>query len=138
MRSDKEETVLTDNELIAEVFNANEILVIALFDGWVYDSERWIPPNIWIEKDVDGTNRSIQVRRHDKTFVSSFPTLKYDTSWDWIMPVWIKFRNLNCSYPRYEEWINSLQWYLYSSDEPKRFFERLVYAIKWYNENTKV
>lgn len=64
--------------------------------------------------------------------------LKYHKSWDWLMPVWIKFRNLEFSEDSqsdhdHRDWINSLQWYLFSSDEPKRFAERMVFAIKWYN-----
>lgn len=63
--------------------------------------------------------------------------MKYQTSWEWIMPVWIKFRNLNLDLEgEYGKWINSLQWYLFSSDEPKIFAERLAYAIKWYNSQS--
>lgn len=61
-------------------------------------------------------------------------TLRFHDSWDWIMPVWIKFRDLfEPPNTKHEDWINSLQWYLFSSDSPKRFAERLAYAIKWYN-----
>lgn len=66
--------------------------------------------------------------------------LKYHTSWEWIMPVWIKFRKIEAPIElekSFSEWLSSLGWYLYSSDEPIRFFERLVYAIKWYNEQKK-
>lgn len=59
--------------------------------------------------------------------------IKYHSSWDWLMTAWIKFRNLNIKGEEYDQWLDGLGWYLYSSDEPILFFERLVYAIKWYN-----
>jgi hypothetical protein len=62
------------------------------------------------------------------------PRLKYHSSWDWIIPVWIKFRKLELDNKYFSEWCNSLSWYLYSSDEPSRFAERLYYAIQWYNK----
>lgn len=58
---------------------------------------------------------------------------QYHTSWDFLMPVWIKFRNLNLDSKEYSEWCSGLGWYLYSSDEPSRFCERIAYAIQWYN-----
>jgi hypothetical protein len=64
----------------------------------------------------------------------SYEGMKYCTSWDWVIPVWIKFRKgWDGKDEKYGEWLDSLGWYLYSSDEPMRFFERLVYAIAWYN-----
>lgn len=62
----------------------------------------------------------------------------YFDSWDWIMPVWSKFRDLNIEIigihdEEHSKWISALQWYLFSSDEPKRFAERMYYAIKWWN-----
>ena len=62
---------------------------------------------------------------------------RYDKFWDWIMPVWIKFRDLNIDSKEYSDWLSSLSWYMYSANEPKALFERLVYAIKWYNEQKK-
>ena len=57
----------------------------------------------------------------------------YHESFDWLMPVWIKFRGLSLQNADYEQWVHSLSWYLYSSDTPFRLFDRLVYAIQWYN-----
>lgn len=62
--------------------------------------------------------------------------LRFDKSWDWIMPVWAKFRDLEMTHGNkgaHGRWIYSLQWYLFSSDDPKPFAERMHYAIKWYN-----
>lgn len=59
--------------------------------------------------------------------------LKYHSDWNWLMPAWVKFRNLNLDSKEYSEWCSSLGWYLYSSDEPSRFCERVAYAIQWYN-----
>lgn len=59
--------------------------------------------------------------------------LEFHSDWNWLMPAWIKFRNLNLDSKEYSEWCSSLGWYLYSSDEPSRFCERLAFAIKWYN-----
>ena len=64
--------------------------------------------------------------------------LKYHSSWDWLMPAWIEFRKLwNGEENEHGKWITSLQYYLAYSDEPIRFFERLVYAIQWYNQQTQ-
>lgn len=61
--------------------------------------------------------------------------LQYHSSWDWLMPAWVKFRNLwDGKNEEHGKWLDSLGWYLYSSDEPMRFFERFVYCLKWYNE----
>lgn len=60
-------------------------------------------------------------------------TIQYERSWDVLMPVWIKFRNLNIKGEEYDKWLDALGWYLYNSNEPGSFFERLVQAIKWLN-----
>lgn len=62
---------------------------------------------------------------------------KYSTDWNSLMSVWMKFRDLNIDIKEYSDWLSSLSWYMYSANEPKQFFERLVYAIKWYNEQKK-
>lgn len=63
--------------------------------------------------------------------------LRFEQSWDWIIPAWIRFRDLD--FPKNSDlelkhtaWVTSLQWYLFSSNEPKRFTERMAYAIKWF------
>jgi hypothetical protein len=105
----------TDNELIAE------------FMGWErYSRNSFKCPNIY---PIENTQHYGWT-----TFLSE--QLEFNVRWDWIMPVWMKFRDLDLeSNPEYEQWIHSLQWYLFSSDEPGRFCDRLVYAIKWYNEH---
>lgn len=62
-----------------------------------------------------------------------------DNDWNKLMPVWIKFRDLEFTkdsqlYRDHQDWIVALQCYLFSSDDPKRFADRLYYAIKWYNK----
>lgn len=59
----------------------------------------------------------------------------YQVSWSWIMPVWIKFKNLNLEEPNYTAWVDSLANYLLRSDTPNGFTERLAYAIDWHNKN---
>lgn len=72
-------------------------------------------------------------------------SLKYHSDWSWIMPVWIKFRKLWVGRTvsgvieerEYLEWLRSLEYNLFSSDEPGRFAERLYHAILWYNSQVK-
>lgn len=116
----KTETVSdkTDNELIAEFHGWKKYKVGEKRTGqWHWTFQQWGKAN----------------------FDSG--SFQYHTSWDWIMPVWVKFRDLDFvedseSDHKHMDWINSLQWYLFSSDEPKRFAERLAYAIKWYNSQS--
>lgn len=75
----------------------------------------------------------IEVWRNSK----SVP-IEYHTSWDWLMPVWIKFRSLELfGNEEYNDWIGSLSWYLYCASDPSTFQERLYYAIQWYNSTKK-
>jgi len=101
-----------------EIIQGNKL--VADFDGWKpweHDSTKlWHP------------------ERNITSFIS-VEDIQYHSSWDWIMPVWIKFRGLALKNGDYEQWVHSLSWYLYSSDSPFRLFDRLVYAIKWYNQN---
>lgn len=73
----------------------------------------------------------------EKQWEAGMP-LKYHTSWDWLMPVWTKFRQLMKpgSNDMFDEWVNSLGYYLLSSERPDRFCERLYYAIQWYQHQT--
>lgn len=62
--------------------------------------------------------------------------LCYHDSFDWLMPVWMKFRDLQFekeNESKHGDWVISLQWYLFSSDSPARLADRLTYAIEWYN-----
>lgn len=65
-------------------------------------------------------------------------SLHYHESWDELMPVWTKFRQLMKpgSNDMFDEWVNSLGYYLLSSERPDRFCERLYYAIQWYNNQS--
>jgi hypothetical protein len=126
----------TDNELITEVINANDILVVAIFDGWMYDPERWIPPNIWLERDVNGINRTIQIRRADRTFVSTFPSLKYDTSWDCLMPVVEKIVNIGLSDTESDEVVKMVSFFSGTSIACpiSGVYKRVLDFIRWYNQ----
>lgn len=67
--------------------------------------------------------------------------LKYDTSWDWLMPVWNKFRKLSFSgeyisadYSRHRYFTFIISSKITNCDIEAAFKE-LVEAIKWYNLN---
>lgn len=66
----------------------------------------------------------------------SIAFLNYHERWDLLMPVWIKWRKTVPISSEAEEWTSSLSYYLLTSDEPKRFFERMYYAITWLNQQT--
>ena len=61
---------------------------------------------------------------------------QYNESWDWLMPVWIKFRDLEYQ----ERMLNHSHWrfiisnQLYFAKDPSELFPLLVSAIKWYFE----
>lgn len=109
------------------------------------DSEtKWQRENAdWFDRHYDFHDNSVgdYAVNIEKDLIFWQSDLNYYTSWDCIMPVWVKFRDLDFvedseSDHKHMDWINSLQWYLFSSDEPKRFAERLAYAIKWYNSQS--
>lgn len=60
--------------------------------------------------------------------------LKYDTNWGWIMPVWLKFRDLNLPSRHFLEYVDSVGHGLSVVSTPREFCERLALAVKWYNE----
>ena len=66
--------------------------------------------------------------------------LSYHTSWDWLMPVWIKFRDLE--FAGKNEMLHSkvkhdLFHKLYRANSPSDFFHHLVEAVKWYQSTKK-
>ena len=65
----------------------------------------------------------------------------YFTSWQSLMPVWIKFRDLE--FTGKNEMLHSnitanLFHALYNSDSPSDFFPHLVEAVKWYQSTKKI
>lgn len=62
------------------------ITAVMLFDGWVYMDTVWRHP----EKG-DITIQGIKAIIHN---AQSFDTRSYFTSYDFLMPVWVKFREL--------------------------------------------
>lgn len=105
--------------------------LMMVFHEWVLKRMQTFDPDNnggknWYEVyEKDGRS----VRTDDVEF-----DIVYHQSWDALMPVWMKFRDLEIKNPEHAEWCYSLSWYLYSSNDPKRFWERLCYAIKWFNE----
>lgn len=68
---------------------------------------------------------------------NALPEMQYHSSWNWIMPVWMKFRDIgidNIKNEEYQKWLDALRWYLFSAKVPKDLFERLYYAIVWHNK----
>lgn len=72
-------------------------------------------------------------------FMYGISSLQYHSSWDWIMPVWIKFRDIDISEEsdaiknNMHKWINCLEKELCSADVPYDIFNSLATAIQWYN-----
>lgn len=69
--------------------------------------------------------------------------LKYHSSWNWLMPVWKKFREINYDYPngiKRDDLKNEHEHFrelIIGSLEIcsiKMAFRYIVYAIKWYNQ----
>ncbi len=62
---------------------------------------------------------------------------EYHSSFDWLMPVWTKFYNLEDSLhpdyiPDYEWYIGKIKGELLYNNTPHQAFLRLVDAISWY------
>jgi len=67
---------------------------------------------------------------------------QYHTSWDWLMPAWLKFRELKFDdvkhqfyHSKHKEMISRVIAYM-NDGTPKLAFEALSIAIKWYNTTT--
>lgn len=73
--------------------------------------------------------------------------LEYSTSWSWIMPVWIKFRDLKIDKKEFDGYINNSRLHykkvsnlgsiLIDANSPSNFFPHLVEAVKWYQSTKK-
>jgi hypothetical protein len=119
--------------------------VIANFMGYEFvtvgytgtkSETRWQKKNIdWFDSHYDFHDNSVgdYAVNIEENKIEWQDDLKYFESWDCIMPVWTKFRDLDEEGEQFDGWITSLGWYLFSSDTPDRFADRLYYAIKWYN-----
>lgn len=63
--------------------------------------------------------------------------LKYDSDWNWLMPVWLKFRDLDI----YDPLTFKLKWKIsqeiIKTNSPLEVFKQLVKAVKWYNSIKK-
>jgi hypothetical protein len=66
--------------------------------------------------------------------------LKYDHSWNWLMPAWYKFRDLVFDFDQmnlikeHALHVQAIAHSISYEDLPKAY-ERLVNGIKWYNQN---
>jgi len=115
----------TDNELIAdrtERINNNEL--IHVFMGNAYCS-------------------CGQSSKHFQTGINA-GDLKYNTSWDWLMPVvekieslmWeVEIRATRCTIEQYPD--SSKYFYGANGDKIKSTYHAVVEFIKWYNSNPK-
>jgi hypothetical protein len=110
----------TVKEEVKDIASGNEIL--GLFDGATsyYDGRYG---KLWSHPLIKGTHFNLQ----------------YNSSWDWLMPVWYKFRDL-----KFEGEEVSQEHALFSmainvaiihkcKDSPLPAFNELVSAINWYN-----
>ena len=105
--------------------------LIAEFDGWefVNDAPEEYPNGYWLNKDETNTN------------ILQLEDMNYDLSYDWLMPVWHKFRDL-----RFRGNIVSV--FAHSSQKDKiieeltngneeTLFAALAEAIEWFNTTKK-
>lgn len=101
--------------------------IIALFMGYEKYEDKY---GIWFK--IEGLIKCLHPKLQD---------LNFHRSWDLLMPVWVKFRNLvndNKHVLESNRRLDSLSWYLYCANEPKTFHERMYYAIQWYNSQQKL
>lgn len=111
-------------------------------DGEIDDETDWQVENrAWLDQmEIESVGRYWVKIAENKYY--EYHDLRYHKDWNLIMPVWVKFRDLRFDNESAEkghsEWCGSLSWYLYSSNEPARFCERLYYAITWYNSLKRV
>lgn len=67
--------------------------LIAIFDGWEI-VPMVIKPSLWIEKFYNGSNHSVNIIDINGRVVDTSNNLKYHSSWDWLMPVWVKISTM--------------------------------------------
>jgi hypothetical protein len=63
--------------------------------------------------------------------------LEYHSSFDSIIPVIRKFRNLDLQLPGYKEWVLELDHAMLDDYDIRQVFPTVVKAIQWYNSNKK-
>lgn len=88
--------------------------------------------------------RTLSYTIPDKSTTQFLNECKFSTSWDWLMPVWIKFRDLNIdrsvdssTWFQLRIFRNKIQRILPNSNSPSDFFPHLVEAVKWYQSTKK-
>jgi hypothetical protein len=72
-----------------------------------------------------------------EVFTKHWEFPRYLTSWNWLMPVWYKFRDLKMDLALHDYKTYKQHWYELANDIPRKpiehVFKALVEAIKWYN-----
>ncbi len=70
---------------------------------------------------------------HD-SLIAAEDQFLYHISWDWLMPVWIKFRDLEYKEGmlHHSHWRSIISNQLYIAKHPSELLPSLVNAIKWY------
>lgn len=112
-----EDKTITDNEVIARFMGGKP-------------SEYHMPKGTYIFFD----------QLYHGQQLHAYKKMKYSTSWDWLMPVWYKFRDLQFrTFGHNSDWIEHCG---YISDAIlnkgiSETFSVLVEAIKWYNSLKK-
>lgn len=116
---------MTDNE---------KTRLIAEFDGWTFhnDDPGFSPTGYWMDKYKSETIEYQCLRLSD---------MQFSTSYDWLMPVWHKFRDLRfednlthlLQHGNHSIWIQSEL----SMGNINGLFEKLAEAIEWYNTTNK-
>ena len=98
--------------------------LIAIFMGWIFNEEGECANTEWTDKFESRLN-----------YFSPNIVQNYHSDWSWLMPVWVKFRDMQMREEIKALHINFIarlsQDLAYSTIE--EFFHNLCVAIKWYN-----
>ena len=102
---------------VEQIRNGNKVL--GNFDGWI------TPPDVNPDLGKKG-NR-----------LTSYENLKYHTSYDWLMPVWVRFRDNRfgdmAKTAQHKTLCDSMINIIAFSNEPMTLFKAMVHAIKTMN-----
>lgn len=97
--------------------------VIAEFDGW--------EPRL----QSKGQNSKTPLWYKPSAGYAAFDlsAMKYHSDWSWIMPVWVRFRDLVYPHEQYMIFIQILFDHIPKCNTPQDLLDRLYPAILWYN-----
>lgn len=112
-------------KMTKETSNGNRL--IAVFDGWNITTYQQHDERLW--------HASKERAFHCGKYYTPDKML-YHSSWDWFMPAWCKFRDLDLPEKEYRDHFNDIG-YAILRGLIDVAFEKLCNGIKWYNEFKK-